>query len=203
MKTCSILTALFLLAGIASGELHVEGNNTGTPVVGDLVSYTIHLVGNDLSEAASSFDGRFDGPMSQVWVMGFLPTPTMDNAGYLPPADLAKDSHILLGAAQMAVVRAANEDNTGGIGSWLANSATVTMAFGIVGTAQLVDLPFAQIVVPNPGWGEGQNHVHMTGHAAKRGGGGVPIDVWIPEIPEPATLGLLGLGLLGLLRRRR
>ena len=197
----ALALALLLCSSVASAGIQVEYEVTQAGVIAGHDQWTVFFVGDTPAEMASSFDGRFDGPMNQVWYVSVISTPTMDTMAYLAPPNtdpsrIAEDSHILLGSGDMAAVKNPSEDGPG-LGSWLAAEldGSKTMAFGIKGNSQQQNLPFAQLVIPT---GEQVHLVGGIGNAA--GGPGIGVDVYIPE---PATLGLLMFGGIGALLRRR
>lgn len=186
---------LLALATAANGQVMVDVQDMGSVGVG-LTAYKVSFSGLEVG----AIDVGFNGPMNQEWIpfmATHLETPTMDNAGLL--VDETVDSHILLETADMiSVLYPALEDNPTppvGTGSYLANPndpVAGRMVFGIVETSRSDPLEFAWIVVP-----DGQS-VQMTGFA---GVSGVDYPV-SANIPEPATLCLLALGGLALMRRR-
>jgi len=197
MRKVLALVTVLSLATVASADLMVVVEPSAVPAtVAGMTSYTVYLVGDAPGKEASAFDGKFIGPMNQVWFGGAAPTPIMDSITGLLGADIVNDSHLLLAPSDMAVARAPAEDGPG-LGSYLSDTGnTSSMAIGIVGASQVLNLPFAQIVVPDG------DEVVMVGNLAKKDTSqGVPVNV---IIPEPATLSMLFLGgVAALIRRRR
>jgi len=119
-----------------------------------LESYTIKLIGTDPDYIVSGFGGRFDGPMSQVmdevpW--GSLSTPTLDQAGYLAPDELARDTHLLWHNGDLVFgtdYPHEDRDPNTGLGSWLAASETQDMAFAFRSDMMAHEITLAQVVVP-------------------------------------------------------
>jgi len=148
-------------------------------------AYEVSLVSDDAAVPAAGWGGVFAGPMNQILAFGALPTPTLTNADFLVGTNnREQDSHFLLHDADLLVATAPAET---------ANS--LTGIFGIAVSARMQSLPLAWIVIADG------NTVVMSGESAGPAGEG-PFQTDL-IIPEPATLGLLVLGGLVALRRRR
>jgi hypothetical protein len=188
----------------------------GTPATG-YQGVVLHLHSDTGNITAVDFSGTrgFNGPMIQRWgasaADGTYDTPspgpsTAQNATNTP---VNFDSHFLGLPANIAVGSAltedgvftpsgttltpfpANNDSTGyGTGTKLQG------AYGIVAAAQSTDLDVAYVVYPNAG------SVPWTAQVATANGT-FDIAGVLPPVPEPTTLSLAGLGILGLVARRR
>lgn len=67
---------------------------------------------------------------------------------------------------------------------------------GVAATSQASSLDIAYLVIPST------SSVHLLGEVQAGGGLKTPIDAFV-SVPEPTTLSLAGLGVLGLVARRR
>ena len=231
MRTGLALALVLGLASIAPAALVTAAGNDPAAVLqvqyeatalgGGLTSYAVYVVG-PTGEKMSSFDGRFDGVLYQAHPSG-AGTASGWATDLQTPEMAAMDSHLLFSQSDAAVVRGPTaEDNDAsqgwvqyggptppifyaeeGLGTYLgaddgAGGAT-TMAMGILGTAQADSFLFAQLIIPD---GE---LVTMTGSLGIASGGGQAIGLGGNGviIPEPATIGMLLIGSLGLIARRR
>jgi hypothetical protein len=141
-------------------------------------AYEVHLVADAAADIVTAIDGGFSGSMAQVLAFGALPTPDLTYAGL---ADLSADSHFNLLPADMITVNAPAETAT-----------TLAATVGIQPAKQALDLNLAQIVA----LGEVTYAFEVSNGAGQK-------TLLTGVIPEPATMALMGLGALGLLRRRR
>ena len=169
-----------------------------TPASTGLTAYIVTL---ESPVGIYSADGRIDavtGSLNQVWAFGgALPTPLQDTApgagwGFLSAADRANDTNIIIPSGSQVISRGVNEDMAG---TYLANSATSTLAVGFTNLASYTSVPFARIVLAN-----GNNarfNFSISDSALAVGAFNFLV------VPEPMTLSLLAAGALALIRRRR
>ena len=200
------------LVSAVSADIQVQLSQNPDPQAG-LKSYIVRFVGSTPGDRFSAFDGRFDGPMSQTWYFfkGWMTTVWVgDFALPAEAASAAVDSHMLIDPHDASHVLVASEPSEDfdelniiettvdgydrALGTYLATSANTTMAFGIPGTYQTTNTPFAQIVIPV---GE---EVWLTGVAVSHDSARLVLN---ELIPGPASLALLGLGGLGMALRKR
>ena len=175
--TC-LLAAQLSYAGVT---VEVE---PGVSVGSGLTSYTVNLVADPGTDAVAAFDGGFSGAMNQVLAGGFLDVPSLEDAGFLTPTEKSQDSHFLFMDADLtAIVDLPAE-----------TSNSLTGIFGITVASRKTELPFAQIVLADG------DSIALIGEVAN--GTGDIFDV-STTIPEPATMSLLGLGAVAIIRRRR
>jgi hypothetical protein len=174
--TC-LLAAQLSYAGVT---VEVE---PGVSVGGGLTSYTVNLVADSPTDWVAAFDGGFSGPMSQFKVASILDTPTLTIANALSAGEKSQDSHFLFLDTQLLPETPPAET---------ANSLTGVFAVNVPDRAE--SLEFAQIVLADG------DSIALTGEVAN--GDGDLFDV-STVIPEPATMSLLGLGALAIIRRRR
>ena len=174
--TC-LLAAQLSYAGVT---VEVE---PGVPVGAGLTSYTVNLVADSATDWVAAFDGGFSGAMNQIKVAGVVATPTLDMAGLLTPTEASQDSHFLFLNSQLTSVTTPAET---------ANSLTGVFAVNVPDRAE--SLEFAQIVLADG------DSIALTGEVAN--GAGDLFDI-STTIPEPASMTLLGLGALAIIRRRR
>ncbi len=231
LAVAAVSSAVPIIVGVA---LNVVDNGVpvhdGTPVPG-YTQYLIYLVGDpgvgDDGALAAALNGGFTGPMSQVWIPGqYGPpptkTPTLNTMGNLAqaaqydprvPYGAAMDSHINVfvetdpDAAKtnetgLAVPPPAEDKVPGGTGGH--GIGTSLAGFEIAWLIPQANLLVAQIVVPDGGQvvfaGDG-GFKYMAGSNAVYTQN--PVSAVI-GIPEPATLGLLAIGgIAALIRRRR
>ena len=108
MRTLSAAMVLGLVAVLAGRAPAALRTVVDPPVdLGDgLYSYTVHIDSDspNIDYWMSGWDGRFTGPMNQVWFAGMVPTPTLDVAELLG-AEAARDSHFLFSTQDVTSVR--------------------------------------------------------------------------------------------------
>jgi hypothetical protein len=221
MKKALILAAVLVMATSAQGVV-VIGNLGGDidvqiidlGLVGvcaggtSLHAYRVDIVDVGApNDSVSAIDLTITGSLHQVWVFGGAgPTADKDNI-FWPQlgARAAQDTHFLIGANAAAaqnwnaIVAAANETNdktcNGLDEGW--GLLSVASAVGpILGTCQV-----AQVVVAD-GTTAGFAYYQTAGKSVAAADGEM-FDLTGITIPEPATMGLLLLGGLGLLARKR
>jgi hypothetical protein len=190
MRTVLAMIALLGLAAVAQADVSVVVD-PGVDVGGGLTSYLVHLVADNPADSVVGWKGSFNGPLNQIWPYGALPTPTLQNCGYLTAPEVEQDSHYMFMDADLLPAPGGNPAEDGpGTGAYLSGE------FGIVPAAATgQDLVLAQIVMA-----AGQT-AQMVGQAGNKQGILFDIDATIPE-PASAVL-LLSGGVLAMIRRRK
>ena len=213
MKKVLVALAVMSLASVASANLELVITANPDPGAG-LESYNLTFKGVTAGDAFSAFDGRLEGKLSQCWYLNkgvYDSTPWSDY--FSLPAEAtayARDTHLLFDphdAAHVLIASDPEEDmDTGSIvevvngydralGTYMATTATSNMAFAVPVAHQTLNQPFAQVVFPA---GE---VVTLTGTGVGNNQQALYLNNVV--IPEPATLGLLAVGAVGALIRRR
>ena len=208
VKVMVVIGLAAMLATVANAAVKVQVTPNGSyAVAGGIVdAWKVTLAADTAAEKVTAFDLAFTGSMYQFGQ--YYPpsiantTPLLGMAGLPTPAE--KDSHFLLAAGGLtAMITAPHENNDWrygqpvpfegqGLGTVLGGISGISLA------SQSQNLAFANIAILR-----GSPVVLLNGSVADIQGKtayyqGVPIG-----IPEPATMGLLALGALGMLRRRR
>jgi len=180
MKSITLVLGVMMTLAMAAPADVIVDVGTGVSVGSGLTSYTVWLVAETPADWVTGFDGEFGGPMNQI-KYGTLYTPTLDNASQL--ADPGQDSHFLFLNAELLIDTVAETANS------------LTGVFGVKESYRAESLEFAQIVLAD---GASIPLIGEVGTVA----GGSPVDI-STIIPEPASMSLLGLGALAIIRRRR
>jgi len=213
MRITLAMLAVLSLCTVASADIWLE-IDAGAAVPG-LPGYTAYTVSAhaDGGDYVNAFQGRFDGPMWQVWLGPTLPTPDLAYG----PDPTGMDSRVLFSPFGIQVVRRAWEaahDGSGpppssGLGQVLSGAEYDIYGVVVPGTEDqemafawspptYTSIDIARLVIPD---GESVTYVgyiegSVVGGRHYREGNAI-------VIPEPATMLLLAGGAVALIRRRR
>jgi hypothetical protein len=198
MKKAVLIGAVLMLALPAMAQPAVELTWTVTPegdmykVIGTLTcnnGYNIQAIDGGITSAAVGGAAFY-----QYQMFGSVPSGSLDVMGIPVPAD---DTHFLFASVDMLIPPGfpLTEDNDLSVGGNYGWGTSLSGTFGIGPVAQGTSLDFIQIYATaglfdyNFGVGTDPNPTTVfTGSVT---------------VPEPTTIALLGLGAVGLLRRRR
>jgi len=178
MRTILTLVAVLALAASASAAMTLDWTIT-EPSPG--LFKAVGTLTADEGRTVNAVDGEFttDGTFNQVLLFGAMPSPYASQMGF--PTD-PLDTHFLYADNEVVVAIAAAETDT-----------SISAAIGILGGTGVED--FIQIL------GVAGTVVNYDFIGADNTGAEFT-NVGSFVLPEPASLGLLALGVLGLLRRR-
>jgi len=225
MKKLVAMLAVLSVASVASADLRLEVEMTNLGVNdfnGDpLVKYDLYFRGDTPGQAMAGFVGSFTGPLHQQWYFSggspFGETIHPDDFTFFTGiANYPHDTHLWLNSDgyetvgegqphENAVTWDPGFGGTGvnnGYGTWFANTADSHMVMAIKTANQTTNLYLMQIVTTSGAT------VLLNGEAAASNQADLPNGQKLvfddyQIIPEPATIGLLVLGGVGALVRRR
>lgn len=190
MKSLGLsLVGLLACGSVSSAAITVQVS-PGVDLGNDLVRYDVRLVADLSADKATAWQGEISGPFNNILAGGFLSIPTLDNSAFLG-ADVGKDTHFMFLNADTLPSEPPLEENLGG-GNW-----RLSAAIGFKPSIQSQDFLLAQVILP-----EGQTAT-MTSMTGRANGDLFTTNATIGEVPEPATIGLLGIAGIAILRRKR
>ena len=209
MKTITSVLVLLLFVGAAGAEVITLVQSARTEGIYDI--YTFEFV-TDLPRHVIGMSGKFTGQFEQVIALPFVPeTPNMEWAGSL---DLTYDTHFDHVDADVSPVGDEYETATelgaaagvsGPPGDPIQSSLVLTADDGIPPAefgnirGQLVQL---SVQPGGPAAGSPTPPPSVYAFVAS-GGDRFEFNEQFDPVPEPATMGVLALGSLGMLIRRR
>jgi hypothetical protein len=202
------IAAAFGIVGVAQATLVVEAElSAPTSVGGGLYAYTMSLSYSGGDEIGTFVDIKFTG-YNQEWISAIVPTPTYGDAESLGATERAQDSHFLFdGTGYPDVMLPEINPYEGDI---MGTPVPLEGKFGWTIGDATNPMPIAQLVTTNPSLGIGA----LMGSLGSAEHGGNTAYAWISSeglsestrvaiTPEPTTLGLLAIGIVGLIRRRK
>ncbi len=181
-----IVSVAIVVCISVAAQAAITTSFTSSPTVG-LAGYTTYEV-NLTSDSGDmyGFEISFDGPMNQINPLG---TPSIFRPDLLffdTFPELDWDSHFLFYESELIVVPGASESPTHLYGTFAFTGASVQVYLG-------PSVSIAQLVIADG------NTVEMTGAVTV---GITEVDFAEFTIPEPATISLLAIGGIAMLRRR-
>lgn len=187
---CSLIATASQAAIIVTQTPSPTTVNDGTPTGG--TTWTIGLEATE-GEVIFGVDAEFVGDLGQVNPLG-MATPFQNLNGFFGDRGASEDSQFLFNSDQLSPPALAVEDAPNRLAAAITNLPGATQSDGR-------SVQLAQIALgPNGADYRFSIDVRDQSGAAI---GNPTLSGSIPDIPEPATMGLLGLAMVGLLGLRR
>ena len=219
MKKLLLVAVVLSLGSVASADMEVViTENTGPLTPTGYQSYVVSYNGATAGEELSAFDGNLTGTLLQAWYYVsstriFSTVSSYETFIAGEDASVASDTHLLVDttdAAKVLIASSPEEDAVlfnpvqttpdgyrMGHGTYMATTAISNMAFAIPSAHQALSTDLFQVVIP-----AGSTALLNGTVVANNGTSIVHVNTPIP-VPEPATMGLLAIGGIGALIRRR
>ena len=201
-RACWIVL-IVALAASAQAEVIVEVTplDAFTVLGGPAHNFEVALVASETADIVTAIDLAFTGPVYQIGLEfrdNIITTPTETDATNTLVTPIIRDSHFL--PTFVAAVTAPNETNTGQFGPNAFGDTeglgALQATTGLAAVSQMLRLVLANIVLL-----DGQS-AQIVGAVSNPLGAKTNLDEDIGPIPEPASMVLLAVGAMGLLRRR-
>ena len=201
-RTLTVMIAVLAISAVANAAVSLSiVTSVVAPKSVGYEAWDIHIVADTAAEAATATNFSVTGPcIKQVQPSdgfgGWIKTPCLPD--YTVGAGAYKDdSHFSLVADDMLTVTAPDSDSDHSAGAF-GTGTYLTGEFGIKPAAVATDLLLARIVT----CGTCPGVLSVDIDVADAGGSETSLEGEIP-CPEPATMALLGVGAVALIRRRR
>lgn len=193
MKKFALAIVCSLFASAASAAVIVQIDQTPTEGLPGSLTSIVTLVSDNPNEIIFGVDASFDGPLGQVNPLG-MATPFNDLNGFFGEVPVAQDSQFLF--------HSANDLSPPALGTDESDStlkAAITNLPGATG-GDGTNVPLAQIAHRLPvNYSFSIDLRDQSGAAV----GNPTVAGVIPVVPEPATVGLFALAMVGFVGLRR